>query len=276
VTKPGSPNSVVQKRPQRSGEPPDGDACDAATYLLRALGAESGEQKRHHAQLGLALLGGGPGIAGAPADDKDSDDNEFHALLLRQVYLADIEEGADRHALQVAEQMIHLGTLGDIARQDAARAALGLGDVDVAIGHLEIATRVCPVSRRAFHYGHLGSLLRFDGQIARAIEAFSNAMRWASEDRTLYRAQQALAEVATGTRHPDLNELRRALEHDETPKAYSLWILGELCLLLDDKESAANYLVQFLSRQAKVPRAKSLALGPEIAHAQALLKKMSA
>jgi tetratricopeptide (TPR) repeat protein len=172
--------------------------------------------------------------------------------------------------------MVDLGTLGDVARQDAARAALGVDDIDAAIGHLRIAARVCPPDRRAFHYAHLGTLLRFDGQMDQAIEAFKKAIRWATEDRDLYLAQQTLAEVALGHTTVDLEGLRERLGNDDPMKAYSLWILGELCLVLGDTESGATYLRRFLSRQTDAPRAKTLALKGEVAHASALLRQISA
>lgn len=251
-----------------------GEALDASDCLLRALGSQASEQKRLYAERGLGLLNGGPGIAGELAEDEE--DYELMALLLRQKYLADIEEGNDEGALRVAEQMVALGTLGDIARQDAARAALGVDDIAGAIGHLRIAARVCPPDRRAFHYAHLGTLLRFDGQMDQAIEAFQKAIRWATEDRDLYLAQQALAEVALGHTSADLEALRVRLENDDPMKAYALWILGELCVVLGDTESGATYLRRFLSRQTGAPRAKALALKGEVSHASALLRQISA
>jgi tetratricopeptide (TPR) repeat protein len=261
-----------------SGTGPDSGAedSDATSYLLRALSTKSPTAKKKWAQKGLALLSGGPGIAGEPAEDQDGEDSELHALLLRQIYLAEIDEGNDLQALRVAEQMIDLGTLGDVARQDAARAALGIDDVDAAIGHLRIAARVCPAGRRAFHYAHLGALLRFDGQVQEAIEAFSRANRWATEDRDLYQAQQALAEAAQGKTDADLALLRRRLESDADQKPYALWVLGELCVLVGDTRQGAAYLKQFLERQSSAPRAKALALKGEVAHASALLKEISA
>jgi hypothetical protein len=164
VTDSGNP---VPRAPAPQGIKSENKAeepLDAAGFLLKALRTPHSDEKRQLAEQGLSLLGGGPGIAGAPADEGDEDDYELFALLLRQKYLAEMNDGDDEAALRIAEQMIDLGTLGDIARQDAARAALGLDDVQAAIGHLRIAARVCPASRRAFHYAHLGTLLRFDGQ----------------------------------------------------------------------------------------------------------------
>lgn len=254
------------------------DTLDAAGFLLGALGTSKSHEKKAFADRGLALLallGNGDEAAVPGLLDGEDDDADLFALLLRQKYLAEIEEGHDEAALRIAERMIDLGTLGDIARQDAARAAIGIDDIDCAIGHLRIAARVCPASRRAFHYAHLGSLLRFFGQLDQAIDAFSKAIRWATEDRDIYKAQHALAEVARGRSHADLQQLRSSLENDERMKAYALWILGELCVVLGDTESGAEYLRQFLSRQISAPRAKALSLKGEVAHAYALLEQIS-
>ncbi len=269
----GSPSNRGQGGIDEARALPE-EELDAASFLLRALSTKSAAEKRRFAEGGLRLLGGGPGIGGQPAED--AEDYEMMALLLRQKYLAEIEDGRDDLALRIAEQMIELGTLGDVARQDAARAALGVDDVHAAIGHLRIAARVCPPDRRAFHYAHLGTLLRFDGQVEQAIDAFQKAIRWATEDRDLYIAQQALAEAARGHTNADLEALRVRLENDDPMKAYSLWILGELCVVLGDPESGAIYLRRFLSRQTEAPRAKALALKGEMAHATALLRQISA
>ena len=246
----------------------NGEARDASGFLLRALSTQAPQKKRSFAEQGLRAL------------DRiailDEEDDELEALLLRQIYLADIEEGHDKEALEVATEMISLGSLGDIARQDAARAALGVKDVNTAIAHLRVAAEVCPSSRRAFHLGHLGSLLRFDGQNKLALDAFHQALDVASENRNLYEAQQALTEAENGRTAADLEDLRKSLETEEPRLAYALWILGELCVLLGDRDAGAEYLRQFLSRQDKAPRAKSLALSSEIAHASALLNEISA
>jgi len=241
---------------------------DASSFLLRALGTKVAQKKRSFAEQGLRALDL------LPLDDEE--DDELEALLLRQVYLADIEEGHDKEALMVATEMLEIGALGDIARQDAARAALGTQNIEAAIEHLQVAATICPPSRRAFHYGHLGALLRFSGHAQEAIDAFKTALRWATEHRTLYYAQQALTEAADGATLADLSSLRKNLELDEPRPGYALWILGELCVLLGDEVAGADYLRRFISRQSTAPRAKSLALKEEIAHAHALLNQITA
>lgn len=203
------------------------------------------------------------------------DDDELRALLLRQLYLAELEEENDAAALEIAAEMIRLGTLGDISRQDAARAAVGIGDLEAAIGHLRIAARVCPPARRAFHYAHLGALQRFNGQLDQAVVSFDKATQWATEDRSLYQAVKALAESDGGKTEADLATLRNSLR-ESGRRGYALWVLGELSLKLGDNAAARDYLQQFLSRVTEAPRAKTLSLKSEIHHCRQLLRQISA
>src|SRR5690349_10016727 len=86
-------------------------------------------------------------------------DHTTRAMLLRQLYLSHMEGRRFDEALVAAEQMVSLAVMPDVARQDAARACLGLGDRARAIEHLRLASRVSPPSRRAFHLWTLGSVL---------------------------------------------------------------------------------------------------------------------
>ena len=61
----------------------------------------------------------------------------------------------------------------DVARQDAARACLGLGEREKAIEHLRIGSRVSPPARRAFHLWTLGSVLYPEGRHTDACGALS-------------------------------------------------------------------------------------------------------
>jgi len=250
-------SSDGSRRPKSARRETSGD------YLGRALRAQSSSQRRALAEAGLVRL-----------DQEDDEDPEMEALLLRQIYLADLEEGDLEGALETATEMVELAALGDIARQDAARAAAALGEVDVAAAHLRIAAEVCPRERRAFHLATLGSLLRFAGRTAEAVPVFETAADCAQKDRLLYLGQWALAEQAAG-RKPTLNleELRRDLEEAPSQKGYALWVLGELCAALGDDKAGARYLTRFLGRLEGAPRAKALALAGEVAHAKSLLAR---
>lgn len=256
--RPDSPSPAeLSPLPPRTAE-----AETAETCLLKALRAATLKQRERWARQGLA---------------RTSDDPELEALLLRQLYLVALERQEDRLALQLAEEMIELGELGDIARQDAARAALGCGNLDAAVGHLRIAARICPEDRRAFHWATVGALLRFGGRYPEAIQAFSRARRWATQDRTLYQAQLVLTECAASLQpSTQLTQLREHLESLESQHGYTEWVLGELCALLGDRPASRRYLTRFLSRLHEAPRAKYLALQGEIARAKALLQELSA
>lgn len=249
-----------KKRPSRGAAHPS-----ATDFLLRALGAKEAMAKREWAEKGLEAY-----------TSQNEDDAELKALLLRQLYQCALDAEAHDEAYDLALCMIDLEELGDIARQDAARAALGLGRMDEAIEHVRIASKVCPQSRRSFHLGHLGALLRFSGQLDKSVQAFEEATRCAGPDTALYQAQQALAEAERGTDVPQLRRLREQLENGTPQKGYAQWILGELCYRLGDYSAAARYLKRFLERIEDAPRAKCLSLKGEIAHARMLLKKTTA
>jgi tetratricopeptide (TPR) repeat protein len=225
--------------------------------------AETPEERERLAHQGLAR--------------PDADDAELRALLLRQLYSSYLERSELSAALEVAAEMVELEALGDIARQDAARVAHALGKIDVAAAHLRVAARVCPPDRRSFHLATLGALLRFAGRLDEALVEYRRAVRWAKRDRDLYRGQLVLVERAAGLpTSDDLAELRERLADSDTPKGYSLWVLGELSLLLGDHAAARAYLGSFLERLSGAPRAKRLTLAAEVAHARALLERLPA
>src|SRR6266545_1094800 len=102
-------------------------------------------------------------------------DRTTRVMLLRQLYLSHMEARRFADALVTAEQMIDSAVMPDVARQDAARACLGLGEREQAIDHLRLASRVSPPARRAFHLWTLGSVLYLAGQYREAIGALSRA-----------------------------------------------------------------------------------------------------
>jgi tetratricopeptide (TPR) repeat protein len=105
--------------------------------LQKAMTARSASIRERYARQGLA--------SNAPLD------RTTHAMLLRQLYLALFEYGNFSEARSVAEQAIPLAVLSDVLLQDAARAALATGNLEVAIEHLRSAARRGPASRRPFH-----------------------------------------------------------------------------------------------------------------------------
>ena len=233
-------------------------------WLSLALQTEVPQEKREHARRGLE------------ANQRHGDDPEYRCLLLRQLFIADFEEGRYEDALRAAEAMIDIGELADVARQDAARACQALGDLDAAIGHLRIAARACPPSRRPFHDWTLGSLSYLSQDWEAAVAALSRAARWATTQKPLYEAQLGLALRAAGRAHPDLSKLRDALEQSPCAAGYGELVLGELCHHVGDGAAARRYLEAFAARIEGGRRARAATLQAELAHARALLGELEA
>lgn len=200
-----------------------------------------------------------------------SPDETTQALLLRQLYLAHMEAERFGDALQVAEQMVETRVMVDVARQDAARACLGLGDVEGAVLHLRIAGRESPASRRAFHLWTLGSTLYLHGRPREAASVLSRAARWATTGKPLYLAQAALARRAAGDPVRNLAVFRARLEDASCSQGYGQFVLGELAFHLGDRRRARSHLEGFLHRTNSGRVALAVTLSAEIREATRLL-----
>jgi len=198
------------------------------------------------------------------------------AMLLRQLYLSQMEGRRFDEAHETAERMLTLGVMPDVARQDAARACLGLGDHEGAVAHLRLASRVSPPSRRAFHLWTLGSVLYLFGRNRDAMGALSRAARWGTTDRPLYQAQLALTRLASGEAVPasEIRSLRERLSDAPCGQGYGQFVLGELAFHEQDFESAREYLRGFVKRSTSGRVALAVALNGEIARARRLLARI--
>jgi len=201
-------------------------------------------------------------------------DRTTRAMLLRQLYLSHMESRRFEEALGVAEQMVHLDVMPDVARQDVARAHLGMQQVDEAIRHLRLASRSCPPSRRAFHLWTLGSVLCLSGRPREAISALSRAVRWSTTDRPLYRAQLALAKIACDEDPGDLNDLRDRLADAPCGQGYGKFVLGELSYHMKADAEAIEYLSEFIRRSTGGRVALAVALEAEVSRARTLLRRL--
>jgi tetratricopeptide (TPR) repeat protein len=197
-------------------------------------------------------------------------------MLLRQLYLSHMEGRRFGEALTVAEQMLTSAVMPDVARQDAARACLGLGDREQAIVHLRIASRVSPPARRAFHLWTLGSVLFLSGQHREAAGALARAARWGTTDKPLYRAQLALARRAAGESVGALAVVRERLEEAPCGQGYGQFVLGALAYEQGDNGAAERYLGMFVRRATTGRVALEVALAGEVAHARRLLRRIRA
>jgi tetratricopeptide (TPR) repeat protein len=227
-------------------------------FLRRATLARSSGARAKYAQRGLSQRG--------------ELDVTTRAMLLRQLYLSHMEARRFDDALATAREMIEADVMPDVARQDAARACLGLGDADTALDHLRIASRVSPAARRAFHLWTLGTVLYLNGRPRDAIGALERALRWGTTDKPLYAAQVALAQLAIGEKVSDLAELREALADAPCGQGYGQFVLGELAFAEGDLEAAARYLSAFVQRTTSGRVALAVALAGEIRRAQRLLR----
>ena len=237
-------------------------ARSASACLERAMKAKTPAARARHAREGLV------GIC----------DVETQGLLLRQLYLGELEAGHYQRARDVAEQLVALGVLPDVARHDAARACQALGALDDAIVHLREAVRIAPEGRRGFHLSTLGSLLYVAGQASAALEPLQTALGTKDAAAVLVRGQLALARFAAGLidkEHDDELDLAyHELVHDRSGEGYGRFVLGELAFARGDRRSAQIYLQAFLSRVRRSRPAAQAALAPEVSRAEATLGRI--
>jgi tetratricopeptide (TPR) repeat protein len=228
--------------------------------LRKATLARTSGMRAKYAQRGLAHDG--------------ALDHTTRAMLLRQLYLSHMEGRRFEEALKVAEEMVQIAVMPDVARQDAARACLGLGDRDGALVHLRLASRVSPPSRRAFHLWTLGSVLYLSGRAEDAIGPFGRALRWGTNDKPLYLAQLALARLACGEKVHGLKAIRERLAEAPCGQGYGQFVLGELAFAEGDFAAAQQYLRAFVKRASNGRVALAVALQGEIARARRLLGRL--
>ncbi len=203
-------------------------------------------------------------------------DRTTQAMLLRQLYLAQFEARHFANAEELALQAVELGVLPDVLYQDAARAALAAGDLDHAIGHLRMAARQGPASRRAFHWWTLGSTLFLARRYEEAIAALSRASRWGTHDKPLYRAHLALAKISGGEAVSHLQETIDALAEAPCGQGYGRFVLGHLAYAAGAWPVARRYLDAFVRRTESGRAALGIALEGELRMARATLTKMAA
>jgi tetratricopeptide (TPR) repeat protein len=231
---------------------------DPELFLRKATLARSSGARAKYAERGLSQRG--------------ELDATTRAMLLRQLYLSHMEGRRFEEALSTARQMIDSSVMPDVARQDAARACLGLGDSDGALDHLRIASRVSPPARRAFHLWTLGTVLYLNGRPRDAIGALGRALRWGTTDKPLYAAQVALARLAIGEPVVDLPELRETLADAPCGQGYGQFVLGELAFAEGDWDAAGRYLNAFVNRTTSGRVALAVALAGEVRRARRLLR----
>jgi tetratricopeptide (TPR) repeat protein len=229
-------------------------ARSAEQHLEKAIAARSAQTRAKYARLGLS--------ARKPLD------RTTQAMLLRQLYLAHYEARRFAKALEVARQLLQLQVLPDVAHQDAARACQALGELDTAAGHLRLAARESPASRRAFHFWTLGGLLYLRGRYDEAVSMLSRAARWGTTDKPLYLGHAALARCVVGEQVPKLDQIITELECAPCGQGYGRFVLGRLCTFAGRHREAQRYLEAFVRRTRGGRPALTLALEGELAEAE--------
>jgi tetratricopeptide (TPR) repeat protein len=227
--------------------------------LQKAMLARTTTSRARYAQAGLAF----------PELDRTT-----QAMLLRQLYLSYFERRRFQKAHELALQAIELDVLPDVIHQDAARAAVAAGHLDVAVSHLRTAAKRSPASRRAFHYWTLGSALFLAHRYRPAIVALTLAARGKGTSAPLYRAHLALAKIAGGEPVDDLETTLEALAASPSGTGYGRFVLGHLLYAAGEWKAAIRCLTTFVDRLEKGRTAMTIALEGELRMSKATLAKM--
>ncbi|AUX46703.1 uncharacterized protein SOCE26_082120 [Sorangium cellulosum] len=249
-----------KKRPSVAPRRTPAAALTAEEMLRRALGAATPRSRALWARRGLSLRG--------PLD------RTTQAMLLRQLYLAYFETRRFERAAEVAEQALSLGVLSDVAHQDAARAKQALGDIDGAVGHLRLAARTGPASRRAFHWWTLGSVYHLARRYDDAIGALTRAARWGTRDKPLYQGHLAVVQCEAGMTVEGLGALIDRLAEVPAGQGYGRFVLGQMAYFDRRWDEARNYLEAFVQRSTSGRVAVAIALGGEIEAARRTLDSL--
>ncbi len=236
----------------------------ASDYLRLAREAETAEQRGHFAQRGLE----------AAATSGDEEEAELELLLLRQLYLSQLESHRLRDAADTAARMVELGRMPDLAHHDMSRAWAALGDAPRAIAAQRLAARSAPPDRRSFQFWALANLLHQQGDTDGALGALAKAERWSREDRPLLVGHRAWIELEAGHAVADIGEVVSRLESSRAGKGIGRLILGMLCYEMGDARAAAVHLRAFLRRNAAIDAAKALSLREELRIARTVLAKL--
>jgi tetratricopeptide (TPR) repeat protein len=234
----------------------------------RASGAESSEKLLPEDHLQRAVAATTPRSRGTWARrglaHRGRLDRTTQTMLLRQLYLSHYAQSHFERAYEIAVQATELEVLTDVMHQDAARAKQASGEIDDAVGHLRLAARLSPPSRRPFHWWTLGSILFLAERYAEAISALSRAARWGTTDKPLYQGHLALAKRTAGFPVRNLNGLIQRLEQSPCGQGYGRFVLGHLAFRAERWDEAESHLKSFLARTKQGRKAMAIALAAEV------------
>ena len=227
-------------------------------FLQRAIAATEPEHRERWAREGLDL-----------DDPRRAPDTHF--LLLRQLYLAQLERDRWDDAIAIASRMAEVGPFADLAHNDRSRALTARGDTDAAIAAQREALEAAPKERRSFHGFFLGTLLHFAGDVPEALAAIAKAERAAGRDRPLVRALGAYVRLDAGLAVQRLSGITSELARSRAREGYGQFLLGMIAHHVGDRARAAAHLRAFLRRNAAIDRAKLVTLRQELHRARRVL-----
>lgn len=222
--------------------------------------ARTASRRAAWARRGLARAG----------DDIDPD---IQLLLLRQLYLAHLDEEDWSSALSIANQMVRVGPMKDVAHHDRGRVHIARGELKQAIEAQRLASRHAPPQRRSFHTFALAQFQHFAGESDASLRTLERALRWSHRDRPLVRAFRAYVELETDRVPESLEATRRALNASPMRDGYGQFVLGMIAWHLGDKRMATVHLRAFLRKNASAEKAKAATLREELKRARQVLSE---
>jgi tetratricopeptide (TPR) repeat protein len=231
---------------------------EPADCLAAAMRARSSTRRAAWARRGLARAG-------------DEIDPDIQLMLLRQLYLAQLEDEDFDTALSVANQMVHVGTMTDIAFHDRGRVHIARGELRKAIEAQRLASRHAPPQRRSFHTFALAQFQHFAGESEASLRTLERALRWSHQDRPLVRGFRAYVELETDRVPEALEATRRALSASPMREGYGQFVLGMIAWHLGDKRMATVHLRAFLRKNASADKVKAATLREELKRARQVL-----
>lgn len=230
-------------------------------HLRLALRSAEPETRMANARAGLAF----------PAEAIEADTK---VLLLRQIYIGELELHRFRAAVDTAGKMAAVGPLKDIALHDRARAEQAMGDVSAAIASQRMAARHAPADRRSFMLWSLATLQHFYGDVEGALGTIDKGLLIARDDRPLLKAHYAYICLENDEAVEDLHEVRASLSAAKCGEGYGQYILGMIAYHMGDMKVAVVHLQNFLRRNASIDAAKALTLREELRRARLTLAEL--
>lgn len=208
------------------------------------------------------------------------EDAETRWLLMRQLYISHLEQGALELARGVASDMTGVfSEVEDVARFDLARVHLATHDWDEAKRQLTAGEQAAPATRKWDHVFTRARLAAVLGQpdvalsLVTAEQPTGQSVVRLSKDPVLHAAK--LVWRAQAGNRPRRDALTRAYQHlseSDTLPALGDFFAARLLWLLSH-EDARSVLEGFLRTTARLPAVARFGLAPEVFWARQWLGK---